>query len=64
MTAFSENRVGNWTFTAFGMVMPLPADLAQRVKQPIPNRAERRQAVRDAKRSIRAADTTITGGAP
>lgn len=53
MNDFSERRVGNWTFEAYGLVMPLPADLTQRVKRPVPNRAERRQAIRDARRDFR-----------
>ncbi|HEX3781725.1 MAG TPA: hypothetical protein VHX38_18840 [Pseudonocardiaceae bacterium] len=55
MTDFSENRIGNWVFTAYGLTMPLPADLTQRVKQPVPNRSERRRAAREALRNLRAA---------
>jgi hypothetical protein len=60
MSAFSENRIGNWVFTAYGLTMPLPADLTQRVKQPVPNRSERRQALRHARRTMRAAQPETT----
>lgn len=53
MSLFSESRIGNWTFTVAGVVMPLPADLVQRVKQPVPNRSERRRAAREALRDLR-----------
>lgn len=53
MTAYSERRIGNWVFEAYGVVLPLPADLANRVKQPVPNRSERRRAAREALRAHR-----------
>lgn len=43
---FSERRVGNWVFTAYGQVLPLPPDLVGRVKAPVPNRADRRRVER------------------
>jgi len=49
VTAFSERRIGNWTFTAYGQVMPLPPDLTGRVKQQVPNRVDRRRAARAVK---------------
>jgi hypothetical protein len=67
VSEFSERRVGNWVFTAYGMTMPLPADLVQRVKQPVPNRSERRRAAREALRAFRAVQpdaTTIVKAAP
>lgn len=65
MTAFSERHVGNWTFRVGDAVFPLPADLTQRVKQPVANRSDRRRAERDVQRKLRhrtntAATTTIT----
>ena len=55
MSTYSERRIGNWTFEAYGVVLPLPADLANRVKQVVPNRSERRRAAREALRNRRAA---------
>lgn len=51
MSAFSERRVNNWTFTAYGMVFTLPPDLQGRVKQQVTNRADRRRAVQAASRA-------------
>lgn len=48
MTAFSERRVNNWTFEAYGHIFPLPPDLVGRVKHDVPNRADRRRAEREA----------------
>lgn len=50
MTAYSQRRIGNFVFEAYGVVMALPPDLAGRVKQKVPNRAERRRAERDRER--------------
>lgn len=44
--AFSEKRIGNWTFTAYGRIFPLPPDLAGLVKRDVPNRADRRRTER------------------
>lgn len=44
-------RVGSHVFEAYGVVLPLPPDLVGRVKETVPNRAERRQAARDRRRS-------------
>lgn len=46
MAAFSAKRIGNWTFSVAGHVFPLEAHLAGRVKQTVPNRADRRRAER------------------
>lgn len=45
--AFSQRRIGRRVFEAYGVVMELPPDLVGRVKETVPNRAERRRAVRD-----------------
>jgi hypothetical protein len=47
---FSERRIGNWVFTTYGHVFPLPPDLTQRVKVDVPNRADRRRAARAGRR--------------
>jgi hypothetical protein len=46
MSSYLENHTGNWVFSAYGVTVPLPADLTQRVRQPVPNRADRRRAAR------------------
>lgn len=51
MTAFSERRINNWTFTAYDHIFTLPPDLQGRVKQQVPNRADRRRIERDLRRS-------------
>lgn len=48
---FSAKRVGNWTFTAYGMILPLSPDLVGRVKRTVPNRAERRRAEHEGRRT-------------
>jgi hypothetical protein len=62
VSTYSERRIGNWTFEAYGIVLPLPADLANRVKRPVPNRSERRRmnrAIRaETKQATRAAEVT------
>lgn len=51
MTGYSQRHIGNLVFEAHGVVMALPPDLVGRVKETVPNRAERRRALRDRRRS-------------
>jgi hypothetical protein len=61
VTGFSARRIGNWTFTAYGVVMPLPPDLTGRVKQDVPNRADMRRACR-ATRAANPSDPQSSSG--
>jgi hypothetical protein len=57
MTGFSERGIGNWVYSAYGLVFPMPPDLAGRVKRTVPNRADRRHATRTTTAATREART-------